>query len=161
VTLLVIRCTRELLKGVAAPASDEVKSTTDLGDWFAQQVVVGDQSYILLVSRLSRLPLVIHGDDVDSISSGFSDALERLLRGLNIAPEAVAREVSQCRTIVFAAGDGSSVRASGNDFAKRMKRYVPEFPPGDATDLSLRLGDVPLKTLGFALPSEVTHQLLD
>jgi hypothetical protein len=150
-----------LLKGVAAPASGEVNSTTALGDWFAQQVVVGDESCILLVSRLSRLPLVIPGDSVASVASGFGDALERLLLRLDIAPEIVAREVSQCREIVFAAGDGSSVRASGNDFAKRMKRYMPEFPPGDSTDGSLTLGNVPLKALGFALPSEVTHQLLD
>ena len=158
--MVVIRCTRELLQGVAVLASDETTSSTLLGDWFAQQVIVEDQSYILLVSRESRLPLIIPGQDAASITAGFSDALERLLIALEIAPEAVADEVAQCREIEFAAGDGSSVRASGNDFAQRMQRYMPEFPPGDTIDASLRLGDVPLKALGFALPSEVTHRLL-
>ena len=146
---------------MAAPATGEVTSTTALGDWFAQQVTVGDQPYVLLVSRLSRLPLVIPGDDVASITSGFAGALEGLLVGLDVAPDAVAGEIRRCREIVLAPGDSSSVRASANDFAKRMKRYMPEFPPGDSTDASLRLGNVPLKALGFALPSEVTRQLLE
>ncbi len=159
--MLVIRCTRELLEGVTAPATDEVASTTALGDWFAQQVVIGDQSFILLVSRLSRLPLVMPGADATVILTGFADALEDLLLGLDGSPEAVADEVGQCRQIVFAAGDGSSVRASGNDFARHMKRLKPEELQGDATEISLRLGKIPLKTLGFALPTEATRKLLE
>ena len=158
--MLVIRCTRELLQDVTSPATDEVTSTTALGDWFAQQVVVGDRSYILLVSRLSRLPLVIPGSDVASILSGFAGALEDVLLGSAVAPDAVAHEVEQCREIVFAAGDGSSVRASGNYFARRMKRDLPGRPE-DPKDISLRLGDVPLKSLDFALPSEATRRLFE
>jgi hypothetical protein len=159
--MLVIRCTRELLQGVTSPVTDEVTSTTALGDWFAQQVIVGDQSYLLLVSRLSRLPLVIPGSDVAGIVSGFAGALEEVLLSLDVAPEAVAHEVDQCREIVFAAGDGSSVRASGNYFARRMKRYLPGQPPEDPKEISLRLGEVPLKSLGFALPSEATRRLFE
>jgi len=159
--MLVIRCTRELLHGVTSPVTDEVTSTTTLGDWFAQQVIVDDRPYLLLVSRLSRLPLVLPGADVASIVSGFADALEEVLLGLDIAREAVDHEVDQCREIVFAAGDGSSVRASGNFFARRMKRDLPGRPPENLKDISLRLGEVPLKSLGFALPSEATQRLFD
>jgi len=159
--MLVIRCTRELLQGVTSPDTDEVTSTTLLGDWFAQQVVVGDRPYLLLVSRLSRLPLVIPGGDTASIVSGFADALEEVLLGLGIPPEAVHHEVEQCREIVFAAGDGSSVRASGNFFARRIKRDLLGHPPENPKDISLKLGEVPLKSLGFALPSEATQRLFD
>jgi hypothetical protein len=159
--LLVIRCTRELLNGVVVPTTDEASSNTALGDWFAQQVIVGDQGYLLLVSRLSLLPVVMLGTDVSPILSDFADALERVLLRLDIAPEAVSGEIRKCREVVFAAGDGSSVRASANDLARRMKRYLPEWTETDSTDISLRLGDVPLKALGFALPSEVTRRLLE
>jgi hypothetical protein len=150
-----------LLEDVVAPATDEMSSTSTLGDWFAQQVIVGDQSYLLLVSRLSLLPVVIPGSNVERIISDFADALEKVLLRLDIAPEVVASEVDECRSVAFAGGDTSSVRASANDFARRMKRYVPEWTQTDPTDVSLLLGDVPLRALGFALPREVTRRLLD
>jgi len=140
---------------------DDVSSTTVLGDWFAQEVVVDDRPFILLVSRMSRLPVIMPGTDVTSIPSDFAGALEQVLLRLGIAPEAVSSEVAECRKVAFTAGDSSSVRASGNDFARRMKRYMPEWTQTDPTELSLLLGDVPLKALGFALPREVTQRLLE
>ena len=159
--MLVIRCTRELLEDVIAPAPVEASSTTVLGDWFAQQVIVGDQSYLLLVSRLSLLPIVVPGGDVASIVSEFAGTLEEVLLRLDVAPEAVSSEIGRCRDIVFTAGDSSSTRASANDFARRMKRYMPEWSETDSVDISLRLGNVPLKRLGFSLPAEVTLRLLE
>jgi hypothetical protein len=158
--LLVIRGTRELLRGLPVQI-DDVASTTALGDWFAQPVIVGKQSYFLLVSRLSLLPVVMRGGDPASIASDFSGALEQVLLRLGVAPDAVAREVGECRDVVFAAGDSASIRASVSDLAGRMKRYMPGGPLDDLVDVSLRLGDVPLKALGFALPGEVARRLLE
>jgi hypothetical protein len=159
--LLVIRCTRELLEGVDALAPAEVSSTTVLGDWFAQQVTVGDQPYLLLVSRLSLVPIVMPGTDVAHIESDFARTLEQLLLRLDIAPEEVSSEVDKCRDIVFTAGDSSSIRASANDFARRMQRYMPEWTQTDSVEVSLLLGDEPLRRLGFALPAEVTRRLFE
>lgn len=159
--MLVIHCTRELLEDAAASVTEGVTSTTALGDWFAQQVIVGDRSYILLVSRLTRLPLVMPGADIAGIVPCFAEALEELLLSLDVAPEAVSREVGQCRQIVLAAGDGSSVRASANDFARRMKRDLPTRPDVSATEISAMLGDEPLRTLGFAIPREATRRLFE
>ena len=159
--MLVVRCTRELLRGVTAPAAVEASSTTALGDWFAQQVIVGDQPYLLLVSRESLLPIVMPGTDAAGIAADFASTLEQLLLRLDVAPQAVSSEVARCRDIVFTAGDSSSIRASANDFAGRMKRYMPEWSESDPVDISLKLGDVPLKRLGFSLPSEVTLRLFE
>ena len=159
--MLAIRCTRELLEDVAAPAPVEATSTTELGDWFTQQVIVDDQSYLLLVSRLSLLPIVVPGSDVASLATEFVSTQEEVLLRLGVAPEAVSSEVGRCRDIVFTAGDSSSIRASANDFARRMKRYMAEWGETDPIDVSLRLGDVPLKQLGFSLPGEVTRRLLE
>ena len=159
--LLVVRCTRELLERVATPATDEDKSTTALGDWFAQQVIVAEKPYILMVSRNSRLPLLIPGHGVDDIVAGLAPALEKLLVALDVAPESIRHEVAQCGDIVFSSGDVSSVRASANDFARRIAVLIADQPELDSTEVESILSEIPLKTLGFALPSEATRRLLE
>lgn len=161
VQLLVVRCTRELLQDVSTRAGDEAKSTTALGDWFAQQVIVGEESYILLVSRNSRLPLLIPGDDVADIALRFAPALEKQLLALDVAPESVRHEIAQCGDLAFSSGDVSSVRASANDFARRITALITDRPDLDPTEIVSILSEVPLKSLGFALPSEITRRLLE
>lgn len=156
--MLVIRCTKEMSRSVGALVTDPPASATSLGDWFAKPVVMGRTSYVLLVSRLSLLPLVL--PDCSTVAQDFAAALEQLLFAIDVEPARVAREVAECDDVVFSATDSATVVASLNDLGSRMKRYLPEMRLNDPAEISLWLGSVPLKALGFAFPREVAHKLL-
>lgn len=158
--MLVLRCTQKLLKRVGPPVADPPASTAALGDWFAQPVSVGHQRFILLVSTQSRLPLVMPARDAKSLPGTFLSALADLLHALGIPPADVAREIAECRDVVFAATNSRSVLGSVNDFAQMMKWTLPDQPGIDLLATSVWLGDSPTKPLGYARPFEVAFELL-
>ena len=100
--MLVLRCTQKILKRIGSPVADPPESTTALGDWYAQPLAVGQQHYVLLVSEHSRLPVLMPGRDVKHLAVHFPAALSRVLAGLGVPEEVIARELAEGGEIVIA-----------------------------------------------------------
>jgi len=158
--VLVLRCTQKLLKHVGPPVADPPASTTALGDWYAQPLAVGHQRYVLLVSERSRLPVLMPGRDVKHLASHFPAALSRVLAGLGVPAEVIARERAEAGEIVIAKTASRSVLGTLNDFSHMLRWQLWDDPAPDLTIEAVRLSDTPVGPLGPSWPDEFTFRLL-
>jgi hypothetical protein len=157
--MLVLRCTQKLLKKVGKPLADPPRSTTILGDWFAQPLAVGHQRYILLASEHSRLPILMPARDTRNLLRNFPDALAEMLFALGIPPQAIEREVEACDEVVIAATNNRSVLGTLNDYTNMLQWTMPNRPNITLLETALWLADTPVRPVdGF--PDKVTRRLL-
>jgi hypothetical protein len=158
--VLVLRCTQKLLKRIGPPVADPPESTTALGDWYAQPLAVGHQRYVVLVSERSRLPVLMPGRDVKHLAAHFPAALSRVLEGLGVPEEIIARERAEAGEIVVARTASRSVLGTLNDFSHMLKWQRRDDPALDLTSEAVRLSYTPVGPLGPGWPDEVTFRLL-
>src|SRR5450759_3042535 len=100
--MVTIRCTKEPVARIGAPAAETEPATTLLGDWHAGPVSIGHQRLILLISEHSRLPVIMPARDVTHLACNFPVALARVLLELGIGGAAIEREVAATREAVIA-----------------------------------------------------------
>jgi len=158
--MLVLRCTQKLLKHTGPPVADPPASTTALGDWYAQPLAVGHQRYVLLVSERSRLPVLMPGRDVKHLAVHFPAALSRVLAGLGVPEEVIARELAEGGEIVIARTASRSLLGTLNDFSHMLRWQLRDEPDPDLTIEAVRLSDTPVGPLGPGWPDEFTLRLL-
>ena len=158
--MLVLRCTQTLLKRVGPPIADPPASTTALGDWYAQPLAVGHQRYVLLVSERSRLPVLLPARDVKHLAAHFPAALSRVLAGLEVPEDIIARELAEAGEIVIARTASRSLLGTLNDFSHMLRWQLRDEPDPNLTMEAVRLSDTPVRPLGPGWPEEFTFRLL-
>lgn len=154
--MVVIRCTQKLLRRIGKPvqSSDrptygpaEPKSTTRLGDWFANLVNAGNRRFVLLVSERTRLPVIVPARDLKHLSVHLAGALPAVLQALGIPNDAIHREVAAVGQCVLAPTNSRSVLGTLNEFAFMSERRLGRDPDADLTDIALWLADTPILSL--------------
>ena len=158
--MLVLRCTQKILKRIGSPIADPPASTTALGDWYAQPLAVGHRRYVLLVSGLSRLPVLMPGRDVKHLATHFPAALARVLAGLGVPEEVIDRELAEAGEIVIAKTASRSLLGTLNDFLHMLRGQLRDEPDPNLTMEAVRLSDTPVGPLGPGWPDEFTFRLL-
>jgi hypothetical protein len=158
--MVVIRCTKKLLNRFPPPHDSRAISTTRLGDWFANEVWVGRQRYILLVNATTRLPVVIPARDVRNIGLHLRNALIPLLQAINVPAAAIEREVADMVEWCVAPTNDRSVLGSINEFTHMMKASRLVHPDHDPYSLSVFLARTPIMALGGIYPDKVVPDIL-
>ena len=158
--MLVIRCTRSLLKRVGPPTDEAPASTTRLGDWYAKPVSVAQRRYLLLMSSQSLLTVVMPGRDVANLARNFPGALQEVLVTIGVPVAAVEREVAESSEIVIATTDSRSLLASLNDFGTQMKFKLATAREPSLLAVSMYLNNMPVGARGYAIPMEIAQDLL-
>lgn len=102
-------------------------STTALGDWCINRVVVDRRPLLLMVSSTSRLPMVTAARDVKSLPQRLTRILEERLRRLSVPFDYVSREVEAASIVVVSKAIDRSVTGQMVDFAKMLPSYLPEL----------------------------------
>src|SRR2546423_11165605 len=94
-TVVIIRCTRKLRRRVGPLTPETGRSTTRLGDWYANLLGVGRQRLIICVSERGRLPLLLAASDVKNLARHLPGTLERVLVGLGVPGSRIKAELAQ------------------------------------------------------------------
>jgi len=157
--MVVLRLTRRLLSRVGQPEQVDKSSTTILGDWSGHLVFVGRARFVLLVSELSRLPVVMPGRDLKNLARDFPVALAPVLLSLGVPPAAVDREVGAMSEVTIAVTNNHSVLGCINEFSRALDYRLWDEPDADLVEVALWLGETPLTPLGHQSPDRVTRRL--
>ena len=159
--MVVLRCTRKLLPRVdgRSPNSGELpKSTTRLGDWYANIAgVVGRQHIVLGVSGVTLLPVLVPAAPYKTLLSRFAEATGQVLRTLKIDEAKVVAEVNAMRDMVVATTNDRRVLGSMNDFVFMLGGYYLDDRP--LTEVALHLAESPCSPLGMKSPRQATLTL--
>jgi hypothetical protein len=119
--MLVLRCTRKLLDRLNTPTAPAARSTTRLGDWFAQPVSVGRVRLILCVSAKTLFPVVLPARNLRALGATLSAGVGELLYACGVPDAEILDEQQRMSDVVFAATNSRVVLGSMNDFAQLLQ----------------------------------------
>jgi hypothetical protein len=157
--VIVLRCTQKLRRRMGQTAASEAvvpKSSTRLGDWYANVVLVRRQHLVLAVSGITLLPVLVPAAPYKTMMPRFAEATGRVLRALKIQEDKVAIEEEAMREAVMAPTDNRRVLGSMTDFTNMLDAYLDDR---SLTDVALHLADSPCSPLGMNNPREATLAL--
>jgi hypothetical protein len=157
--MVVLRCTRKLLRRVGSGSPDSVeppKSTTRLGDWYANVVIVHRQHLVLAVSGVTLLPVLVPAAPYKTMIQRIAEAAGQVLRALTIAEDRVAAEEKAMREAIMATTNDRRVLGSMNDFANMLDAYLDDRP---LTEVALHLAEAPCSPIGMKSPQDATLAL--
>src|SRR5262245_5576961 len=154
--MVVIRCSKRLLEHVGPPASDAGRSTTRLGDWYANLIHVGRQRFVVCISERARLAVLIRGRELKLLGAHLAAALGAVLERLGVTNDCIAEELAQMQNVTIAATINRSLVASMNDYA-RLVRYDEQID--DLLNVSLRLAETPILVLDGESPRNMVRGL--
>jgi len=119
--MLVLRCTRKLLRRLReTPVDIAPRSTTTLGDWYANVLFVHRQPIILAVSARTLLPVLVPARDSPSLGPRFAAALAEILVALGVPAHQIREEQRQMAPVVFAATSSRQILGTMNDFDRML-----------------------------------------
>jgi len=154
--MIVLRCTRKLLKRLhATPLDISPPSTTLLGDWYANVLFVYRRPLILAVSERTLLPILVPARDLSSLGERLGAALAEILLALGIPEPAAREEQRQMLPIVFARTDSRQILGTMNDF----DRMLEPRPGQTLVSAALELAEAPCSPIGMESPDRATVSL--
>lgn len=153
-----VRCTQRVLKRFRLGLqSDDVPSTTRLGDWYANLLNVERQRWVLCVSERTLLPALVPARN-DCFPADLSIAVGEVLRALDLPGTAAEHEVEEMSAVVVDRTRSRSVLGVMNDLS-----FATELALRDgcsAVEAALHVSNTPVKPLGYDSPRRVTIEVL-
>ena len=165
--MVILRPTRKLRELVPESLDSGIVSSTALGDWYANRIVVDRQPLVLLISSMSLLPVMVRARAVKKLPDRLPKIVESRLLRMEVPAEWVACEVEAMSTVLVARTVDRSVVGSLVDFAKSIPYYLPEGRWDDDAlrEVEDRLGETPCRLARGAedviFPSDKTRDLLE
>jgi uncharacterized protein DUF6933 len=147
--MIVFRCSRKLLRhmGSAVPAADDPpKSTTRLGDWYANVLVVHRQHLVLAVSGTTLLPVLVPAAPYKTMFARFAEGAGQVLRALKIEESRVVAEENAMRDYVVTTTNDRRVLGSMTDFANMLDAYLDDR---SLTEVAHHLAEAPCGPIGM------------
>jgi hypothetical protein len=155
--VVVFRCTRKLLRHLEnEDVREPPTSTTRLGDWYANLLIVRRQHLVLAVSGVTLLPVLVPAAPYKTMIARFAKGAGQVLRAMKIEEAKVRAEESAMRDYVVATTNDRRVLGSMNDFAWMMEAYVEDH---SLWEVALKLAEAPCGPLGMRNPKEATLAL--
>jgi len=157
--MVVIRGTQKLLRWLPPATPVDEPSTTRLGDWYGHLINAGGIRLVLLISELSRLPVLLPGRDLSMLAIHLRTALREALLGLEIPDGLVRMELAAMSEVLFAPTRNRSLLGTINDFTNLLEWELDQNPTARLLDLSRKLSESPVKPLGYKNPSDTTLKI--
>ena len=152
--------------GHAAPASAQpaapereptTPSTTRLGDWAANVVIVRHTHLVLAVSQVTLLPVLLPLAPATTLLSRLPSAVAQTLRALGIGRNRVASEMAAMAECTVSGPSSPRVLGSLDDFARLLAAHLDERP---LVDVAVQLGEMPCRPLDMARPRDEAIRVL-
>jgi hypothetical protein len=158
--VFVLRCTRKLYQRIepwAAPEREPpTPSTTRLGDWTANVVILRRQHLVLAVSQVTLLPVLLPLAPARTLIARFPEAVGGVLGGLGVDPQKVAHELAALGTCTVTGTNDPRVLGSMNDFVRMLDSHLDGRP---LVEVALELAEAPCGPLGMESPRRKTVAL--
>jgi hypothetical protein len=126
------------------------KSTTRLGDWYALDLVLDRQQFILCVSSASRLAVVMNAAPYASFPDRLADAVSEVLRAIGVSEPKIQDERAQMEQIILGKTVSKSILGTLSEDRFQLEACSnfghPNFK--NTFDMSLYLS----KTISLAIP---------
>jgi uncharacterized protein YjeT (DUF2065 family) len=152
--VVVLRCTRKLLGHLDYQDAGGVPtSTTRVGDWYANLLVIRRQYLVLAVSGVTLLPVLIPDAPYKTLVERLVEGATEMLRALGVAAPMIGTEESAMRDAVVATTNDRRGLGSINDFAYLTEGYLEEARPAPSGAAWLQC-DAP----GARLPMGTGHR---
>ena len=165
--MVVLRATQKVLKLLPESADAATASTTALGDWYVNRIVVDRQPLLLLISSNSLLPAITTAHDVKSLPRRLASLIEARLSRLAVDERVLRLEAEALCDVAVARTENRSVLGQMVDFAKMLPFYLPEngWNESDLRVAEDRLAETPCRASGrfedVIFPRETTLRLLE
>ncbi len=161
--MVFLRATRKVLRYLSSPIlATGLASSTALGDWYVNRIVVDRQPLLLILSARSLLTLLVPARDVAGLPTRLSALVATRLRQLGIATPLIQAEVTAMEPVVTAPTCDRSVLGYLTDFGKSVPSYLP-IDGWDVTTLPYvesRLAETPCHLGGTIFPELEGPRLL-
>ena len=162
--MIVVRCTRKLLKLLDGTPADCVPDTSAaLGNWYANVVETVAGDLIVFANERSLLSVAIPVQMADRLFTEFPARVYNLLRMIGVPTDVALRECAELESVVLARTESRSVLGSLNEIALHYQ-LVAERDSGRGT-LSLsaverRLSQYLHGPLNYVHPADIATQIL-
>jgi len=137
-----------------------LKSSTLLGDWYADFLSVGRLRLVLVVSQPSLLSLVVPARDLKNLAAHIRSSLQLLLSSLGVPPDVVARELHEMDEVAYAPTASRVVLGCMLDLGFQARLRLESGLPSSLNELALELSRNILSPLGSQHPRDVALGLL-
>jgi hypothetical protein len=164
--LVALRATRKVLKYLSRSDEDSGDSSTALGDWYVNRLVVDRKPLLLLICENSRLAIIEPAQNVKELPNRLPDLVARRLDELGISDRHIKSEVSAMMPVIVGPTKNRSIVGQMVDFAKAIPLHIPEYEwnESDLRDVEVRLGETPCLCSGklnsTIWPAKETRELL-
>jgi hypothetical protein len=156
--VFVLRCTKKLYERIepwAAPEREPpTSSTTRLGDWTANFVIVNRQHLVLAVSNVTLLPVLLPLSPAKTLIARLTDAVGGVLGALGIDSKKIAAELAAMSECTVTGTNDRRVLGSMNDFVRML-----DLDGRPLVELALQLAEAPCGPLEMEAPRRATLAL--
>lgn len=128
-----LRRTQKLASALALTTEDAPPSSTALGDWYANRLVVDRKPLLLLVSSRSILPILLPARDLRALPSRLGDVVARRLQRFGIDRRLIDAEMAAMTPVHIAKTADRAVVGIMVDFAFAVTYHLPRDGWDDAT----------------------------
>jgi hypothetical protein len=159
--MFVLRATAKLQKRLKAPLhADPGKSTTALGDWYANIIYLERRPLILAASEKSLLAVLLPARDLSGLPRRFPDVVrDRLLR-LGVPAAVADREAGEMAGVVVAPTASRSTLAVLSHMARDIRFMAPVRPGWGSADWESYFEEYLFAPLGLKYPRDAALECL-
>jgi len=123
--MVTLRATKKVLRYLPASPGTSEPSTTALGDWYVNRLVIDRQPLLLMMSSKSLLTMLTPARDLRSLPARLADLVGGRLRRLGVAPTLVSAELSAMRDVVVAPTNDRHVLGYLTEFTRELPYHLP------------------------------------
>lgn len=149
--MLIIRPTTSLAKRMKVKLEHtDARSTTRMGDWYALDLVIGRQQFILCVSSTSRLAVVMDAAPYATFPDRLTDAVSEVLRTIGVDESKIQGERKEMAQFTLAKTVNRSILGSLNEnrFQLEAFNHMGRLNLKSTFEMSLYLS----KTISLVIP---------
>ena len=149
--MVILRLTASLAKRmkVKLQPSDQ-SSSTRLGDWYAIDIVLSRNQFILCVSSKSRLAVVLEAAPYATLPDRLSDAVTEVLKEIGVNEGMIQEERTEMEQVFLAKTLNKSILGTMNDYRLQFEwaDQADKFKLEETLKMLMYLN----KTISLALP---------
>jgi hypothetical protein len=148
--VVVLRATQKVLRSLPVSGAAEEASTSALGDWYVNRIVIDRQPLLLLLSSKSLLAILEPARDLKKLPLRLSALVDERLSRLPLSKHIISCEVAATREVAVGKTTDRSVVGQMVDFAKALPFYLPEggWGASDLREAEARFAETPCRCGG-------------
>jgi hypothetical protein len=132
-------------------------STTKLGDWYGNALVIERQQVILAASSVTLLPVVLPAAPFKTLPVRLTEGVADVLQALGVSEASITAEKDAMADCVVAATSNRQVLGSMNDFKNMLDFYLEQTTT--LLEAAVELAHSPCSPIGMESPRRATLAL--